>query len=106
MQTGRRRKTCVITANLPENEPACPSSALKAAYRTTIAVYGGRHFDLPEGLRSALHADAEAVAAFDRLSYTHKKELVQWVTGAKRVETQRRRMAQAMGMLRPPPAGR
>jgi hypothetical protein len=65
-----------------------------------------RTVDLPDGLRAALGADAESAAAFDKLSYTHKKELVQWVTGAKRAETQRRRMEQAMAMLRARPAGR
>jgi len=65
-----------------------------------------RSVDLPEGLRAALAADAESAAACDKLSYTHKRELLQWVTGAKRVETQRRRMEQAMAMLRARPAGR
>ncbi len=62
-----------------------------------------RTVDLPDGLRSALEADAKSAAAFDKLSHTHKKELVQWVTGAKRAETQRRRMEQAMAMLRARP---
>jgi hypothetical protein len=65
-----------------------------------------RSVDLPEGLRSALAADAESAAAFAKLSYTQKRELIQWVTGAKRVETQRRRMEQAMTMLRARPARR
>jgi hypothetical protein len=59
-----------------------------------------RAVDLPEDLRSALQADPEAAAAFDKLSHTDKKELVQWLTGAKRPETQRRRMEQAMASLR------
>ncbi|HEV2013847.1 MAG TPA: YdeI/OmpD-associated family protein [Candidatus Dormibacteraeota bacterium] len=65
-----------------------------------------RVVDLPEGLRTALQADPEAAAGFDKLSHTHKKELVQWVTGAKRAEAQRRRMEQAMAMLRRPPVRR
>jgi bacteriocin resistance YdeI/OmpD-like protein/uncharacterized protein DUF1905 len=65
-----------------------------------------RTVDLPDDLRSAIEANAEAAAAFEALSYTRKKELVQWVTGAKRPETQRRRMAQAMEMLRGRPAKR
>jgi len=65
-----------------------------------------RTVDLPEGLRSALQANAEAAAAFDKLSYTRKRELVQWVTGAQRAETQQRRMAQAMAMLRGHRTGR
>jgi hypothetical protein len=65
-----------------------------------------RTVDLPDDLRSAIEANAAAAAAFETLSYTRKKELVQWVTGAKRPETQRRRMAQAMEMLRGRPPKR
>ena len=65
-----------------------------------------RTVDLPEALRSALEADAAAAAAFEKLSYTRKKEFIQWVTGAKRADTQRRRMEQAMGMLRARPGRR
>jgi 8-oxo-dGTP pyrophosphatase MutT (NUDIX family) len=65
-----------------------------------------RTVELPDAVRSAVEADAGTAAAFDRLSYTRKKELVEWVTGAKRPETQRRRMAQAMAMLRARPKGR
>src|SRR5881275_802502 len=38
-----------------------------------------RAVDLPEALRAALEADAKAAAAFDKLSYTRKKEFVDWV---------------------------
>jgi hypothetical protein len=65
-----------------------------------------RTVDLPDALRSAVEADAETAAAFEKLSYTHKKELVEWVTGAKLAETQRRRMKQAITMLRARQAGR
>jgi hypothetical protein len=65
-----------------------------------------RTVDLPEALRSALEADAASAAAFGKLSYTRKKEFIQWVTGAKRVETQRRRVEQAMAMLRARPGRR
>jgi uncharacterized protein YdeI (YjbR/CyaY-like superfamily) len=56
--------------------------------------------DLPDVLRSALETDAASAGAFAKLFYTRNKEFIQWVTGAKRVETQRRRMEQAMAMLR------
>jgi hypothetical protein len=39
-------------------------------------------------------------AAFDKLSYTHKKEYVRWVTEAKREETRTTRMAKSVDMLR------
>jgi hypothetical protein len=59
-----------------------------------------RMVDLPDALRAALEADPAGAAAFEKLSYTRKRELVQWVTGAKRAETQRRRMEEAMAILR------
>jgi hypothetical protein len=65
-----------------------------------------RAVDLPDALRAALEADAAMTAAFEKLSYTRKKEFVQWVTGAKRPETQRRRMEQALATLRARPRGR
>lgn len=65
-----------------------------------------RTVDLPAVLRTALEADASAATAFEKLSYTRKKEIIQWVTGAKREETQRRRMEQAMEMLRARPGRR
>ena len=65
-----------------------------------------RTVDLPDALRAALEADAALAAAFEKLSYTRKKEFVQWVAGAKRPETQRRRMEQMMAMLRTRPGRR
>ena len=65
-----------------------------------------RTVDLPDALRAALQADAAMAAAFGRLSYTRKKEFVQWVTGARRPETQRRRMEQVVAMLRARPGRR
>jgi len=60
-----------------------------------------RTVDLPDALRSALEADAAAAAAFEKLAYTRKKEFIQWVTGAKRADTQSRRMEQALGCCGP-----
>ena len=65
-----------------------------------------RPVDLPDALRAALEADAAMAAAFEKLSYTRKKEFVQWVSGAKRPETQRRRMEQALATLRGRPGWR
>jgi hypothetical protein len=50
--------------------------------------------------RRPLAADDAARAAFDGLSYTHRREYVEWVTGAKREETRRARLERAVGMLR------
>jgi hypothetical protein len=59
-----------------------------------------RSVDPPTDLAEALAADPEAGAAFAGLSFTHQREYVEWVTGAKREETRRRRVEQAVAMLR------
>jgi bacteriocin resistance YdeI/OmpD-like protein/uncharacterized protein DUF1905 len=59
-----------------------------------------RTVDLPGSLRATLGADPRAAAAFEKLSYTRQKEVVQWLNGAKREETQRRRMERVIAMLR------
>jgi Bacteriocin-protection, YdeI or OmpD-Associated/Domain of unknown function (DUF1905) len=59
-----------------------------------------REVDVPEALGNALAEDPKARAAFDRLSYTHRKEYARWVAEAKRDETRQRRVAQALEMLR------
>lgn len=59
-----------------------------------------RRVDVPAELGSALEADSRARAAFERLSYTHRKEYARWIGEAKREETRARRLAKAVQMLR------
>jgi hypothetical protein len=59
-----------------------------------------RTVEPPADLAAALAVDPAARAAFDRLSFTHRREYVEWVTGARRPETRRRRVQQAVDMLR------
>jgi hypothetical protein len=99
------------------------------AFRTTIARMGGRTFvglnrevregtgvavgdrvsvelvadeeprtvEVPPDLAAALDGDRRAF--FDSLSYTHRKEYVRWIEGAKREETRRARVEKAAAML-------
>jgi hypothetical protein len=59
-----------------------------------------RTVDPPAELAAALAADPQAKAAFDGLSFTHQREYAAWVTEAKREATRRRRVTQAVEMLR------
>ena len=52
-----------------------------------------RTVDVPADLRSALAKDPAAQVAFGRLSFTHRREYVEWVEEAKRPETRARRIA-------------
>jgi uncharacterized protein YdeI (YjbR/CyaY-like superfamily) len=53
----------------------------------------------PEDLRKALDKNNTAKAIFERLSYTHKKEYVEWVESAKQEETRKRRVEKAIAQL-------
>ena len=55
---------------------------------------------LPADLRSALAEDPPAQAAFAKLSYTHRREYVEWVDEAKRPETRARRIAATVARAR------
>ena len=55
---------------------------------------------VPPELEAVLAREPEAKAVFDGLSYTHRREYVEWVSGAKREETRRTRLERAVAMLR------
>jgi len=59
-----------------------------------------REVEVPEDLARALGEDRAASQAFEGLSYTHRKEYVQWVVEAKRPDTRRRRVERTIEMLR------
>ncbi|MGH3041134.1 MAG: YdeI/OmpD-associated family protein [Gaiellaceae bacterium] len=55
---------------------------------------------VPHDLRSALAGDPAAKAAFAELSYSHRKEYVDWIVEAKREDTRRRRVEKTLERLR------
>jgi hypothetical protein len=54
---------------------------------------------LPPELESALAGSRPARAAYDALSFSHRREYAEWVASAKRPETRERRAAQAVERL-------
>jgi bacteriocin resistance YdeI/OmpD-like protein/uncharacterized protein DUF1905 len=99
-------------------------------FRSTIAVYGGRYYlgfrkeirdaagitdgdeltielerddeprtvDVPPDLAAALGSEERAF--FDALAFTHRREYVEWIEGAKREQTRQSRIAKAAELLR------
>lgn len=59
-----------------------------------------RVIEIPKDLMKELKKDKEAKAFFDKLSYTHQKEYVTWVTEAKRDETRQNRVMKTIEMLK------
>jgi hypothetical protein len=59
-----------------------------------------RAVEMPRPLAEALGSDEQARAAFDSMSYTHRKEYARWIDHAKREETRARRIERALELLR------
>ena len=58
-----------------------------------------RVVSIPIELKRALATDKKAVAAFEALSYSHRKEFAEWVSSAKKEETRLSRAAKSVGMV-------
>ena len=59
-----------------------------------------REVEVPAELQAALDADPAAKAAFEKLSYTNRKEAARQITEAKAEETRARRLAKILESLR------
>ena len=53
----------------------------------------------PADLRKLLAGKAKARALFDTLAFTHQREYVEWIIGAKRPETRAARLAKTVDLL-------
>jgi hypothetical protein len=58
-----------------------------------------RSVPIPADLKRALGKNGKAKTAFESLSYSHKKEYVEWIENAKKPETRTRRVARSLEML-------
>jgi len=52
-----------------------------------------KELKVPEALAAALAKNKKALAAFDKLSYSHRKEYIEWIEGAKTEPTRLKRIA-------------
>ena len=83
------------------NKQVQAGAGVKAGDRVAVEVVLDdlpRTVDVPRDLVEAL--DDESLAYLESLSFTHRKEYVQWIEGAKRPETRAARIAKAAEMLR------
>lgn len=68
--------------------------------KATATKAAEKALDVPDYFTKVLRKDKEAYKNFQSSSYSHKKEYVEWITGAKAEETRSRRMATAVEWLR------
>jgi hypothetical protein len=59
-----------------------------------------RTVEIPGDLLDLLQTAPDTLEYFNSLSYTHKKEYVRWITGAKKEETRKNRLLKAVEMLK------
>ena len=59
-----------------------------------------REVEVPPALQAQLDADEIARAAFEKLSFTHRREYANWIAEAKKEDTRDRRAGRAIEMLR------
>lgn len=59
-----------------------------------------RVMTVPEDVAQALAGSPEAQAFFNRLSFTHQKEYIQWIEEAKREQTRQSRIEQMITLLK------
>jgi bacteriocin resistance YdeI/OmpD-like protein/uncharacterized protein DUF1905 len=80
---------------LPLNRQNREAAGVAAGEAITVDLASddaARTVDVPDDLAAALEAAPGARAAFDGAAFTHRREWVEWVTGAKRPETRERRI--------------
>jgi uncharacterized protein YdeI (YjbR/CyaY-like superfamily) len=58
-----------------------------------------RQVQVPDDLRKAVDANRDAREAWERFPPSHRKRYVEWLAEAKKPETRRRRLAQAVEMI-------
>jgi uncharacterized protein YdeI (YjbR/CyaY-like superfamily) len=54
---------------------------------------------VPSHLEEALEANKKALDFFNSLAKSYKRNLVRWIASAKKEETRKRRIAEAIGLL-------
>ena len=58
-----------------------------------------KELEIPDWFTDALKANSKALETWEKFSYSHKKEYLEWVTEAKREETRAERMKKTLDLL-------
>jgi Bacteriocin-protection, YdeI or OmpD-Associated/Domain of unknown function (DUF1905) len=88
---------------LPVSRPNRDAARVKVGDAVTVKVEldeAPRTVEPPPELAAALRTDARARAAWERLSFSHRREHAEAIAGAKKPDTRARRVAKALTLLR------
>jgi hypothetical protein len=72
----------------------------EAGMKLTATKPAKKALEVPSELESVLKKDDMAWEHWEKFTYSHKKEYVEWITDARKEETRKRRIAQALEMIR------
>jgi uncharacterized protein YdeI (YjbR/CyaY-like superfamily) len=78
---------------------ALNEAGIKAPAHTRAKPGEKREIAVPDYLVAALKKNNAARANFEKFSYSHKKEYVEWLAGAKREETRQKRLQTALAWI-------
>jgi len=87
---------------IPLNRENREGAGVKAGDRVVVEMAPDtepRTVETPTDLAKLLKTSKEAIAKWDKLSYTHRKEYVRWIEEAKKPETRNRRIQQTIKKL-------
>jgi uncharacterized protein YdeI (YjbR/CyaY-like superfamily) len=59
-----------------------------------------KEIEIPPDFQKLLNTNKDVKIIFDKLAYTHRKEYVNWINEAKKDETRKRRISNAIEMIR------
>jgi len=91
---------------LPLRKDVRQAAGIEAGQTVTVGLEldeQPRDVAVPDDLAAALREDPTVEAAFTALSFTHRREYVEWVESARRDDTRRRRVERTVRILRPGP---
>jgi uncharacterized protein YdeI (YjbR/CyaY-like superfamily) len=78
---------------------ALNEAGIKAPAHTRAKPGETRELAVPDYLVAALKKNKPAQVNFEKFSYSHKKEYVEWLNGAKREETRQKRLQTALAWI-------
>ena len=74
-------------------------AGVKASWRARPKPGATRSVAVPDAFLAALKQNRKAQDNFEKFSPSHKREYIEWVTGAKREETRQRRLQTALALI-------
>lgn len=69
---------------------------MRTSEKSLLEQFSEREVEIPEDLAQALRSNAKAWANFQKFSPSYRKRYLIWISGAKRSETRRRRILEAV----------